>query len=468
MPGHHCGRTPRNKGLRYPADPPTVEVIVAVMRTAGHSAHGLRARALIVLLWRRPAHQRDPCSRRKRLDNTDGGVLFRRGKGRQAMPTRRDGPLALAADRALAGASRRAACRRRAVRDRPTHRRTAVVANQPRARLCGTWRSSPGFDGASRLTSSDTRTPSRWHVRASRSTSSSDSSGTPTSGSHRSISKSSSAATSSTPSPRAPRRCSPPAPLCADGPRPQRKRMRPPRLPLECLCAESLVPDPAHVQKTLETASELAQLVGQSHARARWPGSGASGKQSRSCRSVDCARTVCECVPRYRNFDCSGEAALQVAPVTSVRVQESSAPILDAAEGSGLPRQFLCRCGFSQRIAMHQDRSVERFGVINGVDVPAGGDPVVPLRCRDSTLLCAALDTRRCPQVPLASKRDTRALKESSQSSPLVPRRADRNRHLRNHSQPFFHTLCIGGWRRGRDLSFMHSRLTIAGGSLRS
>ncbi len=29
---YHKGRTPRNKGLRYPADPPTVEEIIAVMR----------------------------------------------------------------------------------------------------------------------------------------------------------------------------------------------------------------------------------------------------------------------------------------------------------------------------------------------------------------------------------------------------------------------------------------------------
>ena len=32
LPGFHAGRPPRNKGLRYPADPPTVEEIVAVMR----------------------------------------------------------------------------------------------------------------------------------------------------------------------------------------------------------------------------------------------------------------------------------------------------------------------------------------------------------------------------------------------------------------------------------------------------
>ena len=35
LPGYHSGRSPRNKGLRYPADPPRVEEIVAVMRQAG-------------------------------------------------------------------------------------------------------------------------------------------------------------------------------------------------------------------------------------------------------------------------------------------------------------------------------------------------------------------------------------------------------------------------------------------------
>jgi hypothetical protein len=29
LPGYHAGRPPRNKGMRYPADPPTVEEIVA-------------------------------------------------------------------------------------------------------------------------------------------------------------------------------------------------------------------------------------------------------------------------------------------------------------------------------------------------------------------------------------------------------------------------------------------------------
>lgn len=46
LPGYHRGRSPRNKGLRYPADPPTVEEIVAVMRAAGGTLDGLRLRAL--------------------------------------------------------------------------------------------------------------------------------------------------------------------------------------------------------------------------------------------------------------------------------------------------------------------------------------------------------------------------------------------------------------------------------------
>jgi hypothetical protein len=32
MPGYHRGGPPRNKGEEYPADPPRVEEIVAVMR----------------------------------------------------------------------------------------------------------------------------------------------------------------------------------------------------------------------------------------------------------------------------------------------------------------------------------------------------------------------------------------------------------------------------------------------------
>ena len=39
MPGFHCGRPPRDKGQHYPADPPTIEEIVAVVRRAASLGH---------------------------------------------------------------------------------------------------------------------------------------------------------------------------------------------------------------------------------------------------------------------------------------------------------------------------------------------------------------------------------------------------------------------------------------------
>jgi hypothetical protein len=47
LPGYLAGRAPHNKGMRYPADPPRVEEIIAVMRHAGEDRHGLRVRAVI-------------------------------------------------------------------------------------------------------------------------------------------------------------------------------------------------------------------------------------------------------------------------------------------------------------------------------------------------------------------------------------------------------------------------------------
>ena len=50
--GFRTGIAPRNKDQRYPADPPTVDEIVAVMRQASHDRRGHRLTALIVVLWR--------------------------------------------------------------------------------------------------------------------------------------------------------------------------------------------------------------------------------------------------------------------------------------------------------------------------------------------------------------------------------------------------------------------------------
>jgi site-specific recombinase XerD len=82
MPGFHSGRPPRNKGLQYPADPPTVEEIVAVMRRAGDQPYGLRSRALIVLLWRAGLRVSEALSLAESdLDPVRGSVLVRHGKG---------------------------------------------------------------------------------------------------------------------------------------------------------------------------------------------------------------------------------------------------------------------------------------------------------------------------------------------------------------------------------------------------
>ena len=51
-PGHWAGCAPPNKGQRYPADPPTVEEIILVMRQAGSGPYADRTRALIAILWR--------------------------------------------------------------------------------------------------------------------------------------------------------------------------------------------------------------------------------------------------------------------------------------------------------------------------------------------------------------------------------------------------------------------------------
>lgn len=82
MPGFHAGRPPRNKGMRYPADPPTVEEIIAVMRHAGENRHAWRLRALIVVLWRGGLRVQEALALAERdLDPRRGSVLVREGKG---------------------------------------------------------------------------------------------------------------------------------------------------------------------------------------------------------------------------------------------------------------------------------------------------------------------------------------------------------------------------------------------------
>ena len=81
MPGYHAGRPPRNKGRLYPADPPTVEEIVAVMREASDDRHGHRLRAMIVVLWRGGLRVAEALALGERdLDPSRGSLLVRNGK----------------------------------------------------------------------------------------------------------------------------------------------------------------------------------------------------------------------------------------------------------------------------------------------------------------------------------------------------------------------------------------------------
>ena len=167
LPGFHAGHAPGNKGLRYPADPPKLEEIIAVTRTAGDGAHGRRLRGLIVVMWRAGLRIQESLALNERdLDHRRGSLLVRRGKGgrrrevgmdawgfEQLLPwleLRRQlsvGPLLWV----INGTTR------------------AAIGRRPRpAPTCGTPPLPPGCAAASRRTSSGTLTPSRWRAKASR------------------------------------------------------------------------------------------------------------------------------------------------------------------------------------------------------------------------------------------------------------------------------------------------------------
>jgi integrase len=81
--GIPAGRPPHNKGHRYPADPPTVEEIVAVMRAARDGRrNGCRLRGPIVGLGRAGVRIHEALALNEPdLDHPRGALLVRRGKG---------------------------------------------------------------------------------------------------------------------------------------------------------------------------------------------------------------------------------------------------------------------------------------------------------------------------------------------------------------------------------------------------
>jgi integrase len=81
-PEYLAGRPPKNKGRRFPADPPSVEEIMAVMRQAGDAPVGLRLRGLIVVLWRARLRISEALALAEGdLEPGRGAMLVRQGKG---------------------------------------------------------------------------------------------------------------------------------------------------------------------------------------------------------------------------------------------------------------------------------------------------------------------------------------------------------------------------------------------------
>ena len=133
LPGYLAGRPPRNKGLRYPPDPPTVEEIVAVMRQAGDGIHGARLRALIVLLWRAALRINEALTLTKH-DLGPGPDRYWSATARAAAPRGRHGPGGAGTSSGLGWSSAYDAGRTAAVRDRGCDPRAALgERRRPRA-----------------------------------------------------------------------------------------------------------------------------------------------------------------------------------------------------------------------------------------------------------------------------------------------------------------------------------------------
>jgi site-specific recombinase XerD len=80
LPGYLAGRAARNKGMRYPADPPRPEEIILLMRDPGDDRNGLRLRALIAVL-RRGGLREAFALYETDVDERRGSLRIRHGKG---------------------------------------------------------------------------------------------------------------------------------------------------------------------------------------------------------------------------------------------------------------------------------------------------------------------------------------------------------------------------------------------------
>src|SRR3989440_1830785 len=128
LPGFHAGRAPRNKGMLYPADPPTVEEIVCVMRHASNDPHGWRLRAMIVMLWRGGLRVQEALALSEHdLDPRLGARALRQGRA----PARgRHGRMGLGEPAPVALRAPRAPCGPAVLRDRRPHPWATLVCRR--------------------------------------------------------------------------------------------------------------------------------------------------------------------------------------------------------------------------------------------------------------------------------------------------------------------------------------------------
>jgi integrase len=167
LPHSHAGRPPRNKEIRYPADPPTIEQIIAVMRTAGDGVHGRRLRGLIVVLWRAGLRIHEALALTEAdLDPRRGSVLVRRGKGGRRREVGMDDWAWEQLEPWLKARVELSVGPLFCVVNGPTV--DGHGAPRRRARTCDMWRARPVCGGGLRHTSCGMRTPLKWRARACR------------------------------------------------------------------------------------------------------------------------------------------------------------------------------------------------------------------------------------------------------------------------------------------------------------
>jgi integrase len=128
-PRHWAGCAPPNKGLRYPADPPTVEEIILVMRQAGPGPYADRTRGLIAILWRVGLRISEALALTETdLDGRTGSGAGPLRQGREAKDGR-DGRLGIGARRPLDRAPDQAARRAAVLHPCRTDTRARMVSN---------------------------------------------------------------------------------------------------------------------------------------------------------------------------------------------------------------------------------------------------------------------------------------------------------------------------------------------------